>query len=430
MPYYGLMNFLAKGSGGGLTEYTINGVQSGTLPLGDYTVDGDIVVLEGASLTLTAGSIFRNADNVLWEIQGTLNASGTSGSHITFQKTDAATQWHGLRFCKEASAGTGTATVNTTTNEVSISGFTRTTNFPTRFTTTGTLPAPLEVGARYYFRSDNTLSRTLGGAAIDITDTGSGTHTIHQLSPSSSTGLQSTDYDQTNTLQYCDFSDAKKTNLPSQYTSPPAYRHWVRGGGLMAYQLEDAQFDNLTFTDCESYERGGGAYIEGLTTTLVALNFSDWTFTNCASNAALTEPGGAYGQSHGQQTTVLANFTFSGSGSSSVDDYTGGGLAFDAGADTFTFYNAGYVMRNGLSVRDFKSSGSIPGGLSAATNYYMINVSNDDPTTDYTTCQLSLTPGGSAVNLTDTGSGTITCDLCIDYYVFDTTISISGFSFS
>jgi hypothetical protein len=41
---------------------------------------------------------------------------------------------------------------------------------------------------------------------------------------------------------------------------------------------------------------------------------------------------------------------------------------------------------------------TLPAGLSLATNYYVIN-----PTTD--TFQLSVAPGGSAVDITDTGTG-------------------------
>ena len=98
--YNSLLNFLTPRSTA-LSTYNIEGVQSGTLPLGDYTVDGDIVVLEGTTLTLTAGSIFRMKENVLWEIQGTLDAQGTASNPIIFQTASGATKWWGIRFCKE-----------------------------------------------------------------------------------------------------------------------------------------------------------------------------------------------------------------------------------------------------------------------------------------------------------------------------------------
>lgn len=51
-----------------------------------------------------------------------------------------------------------------------------------RFRTTGTLPAPLDTSTNYYVinKATNTfeVSLTSGGSAIDITDTGSGTHTL------------------------------------------------------------------------------------------------------------------------------------------------------------------------------------------------------------------------------------------------------------
>lgn len=54
-----------------------------------------------------------------------------------------------------------------------------------RFTTTGTLPAGLAVGVVYYVNTAPsgttlTLSETLGGSTVNITDTGTGVHTIHQ----------------------------------------------------------------------------------------------------------------------------------------------------------------------------------------------------------------------------------------------------------
>ena len=51
-----------------------------------------------------------------------------------------------------------------------------------RVTTSGVLPAPLAVGTDYFFRdvTANTfkLAATLGGAAIDLTSDGTGTHTF------------------------------------------------------------------------------------------------------------------------------------------------------------------------------------------------------------------------------------------------------------
>jgi len=62
---------------------------------------------------------------------------------------------------------------------------------------------------------------------------------------------------------------------------------------------------------------------------------------------------------------------------------------------------------HGLSERDciqLTTATTLPAGLSLATNYYLINVTTN-------TFKLSATPGGTAVNITDTGTGTHTYHL-------------------
>ena len=264
-------------SGGGsapLPTFTIGGVQSGTLPLGEYTVESDIVVLEGTNLTLTAGSIFKMLENVLWEIQGTLTAVGTVSNRIRFECDDTADHWHGIRFCKENATATSGLTVNTSTNAISVS-FGLNEDWPIRFTTDGTLPAPLQPNQRYYLLASSKLALRMGGTEIDITDSGSGTHTAHRLNPTNSS-IRSSDYQDTNTLEYCDFYDADKTNLPANYSL--SVRQWERGGGLMTWELEDMVFNNLRFYRCGAEDRGGACYIQGLTSTSVPISFSDWYF--------------------------------------------------------------------------------------------------------------------------------------------------------
>lgn len=57
-----------------------------------------------------------------------------------------------------------------------------TNNQRVKFSTTGTLPAPLEVGVDYYIINNSSgtckVSETRGGTEVDITDTGTGTHSI------------------------------------------------------------------------------------------------------------------------------------------------------------------------------------------------------------------------------------------------------------
>ena len=69
----------------------------------------------------------------------------------------------------------------------------------------------------------------------------------------------------------------------------------------------------------------------------------------------------------------------------------------NTGTDTITATAHGLSTNN---VVHLSSSGTIPGGLATRTKYYLVNVTAN-------TYQLSLTEGGSAVDITSTGSGTL-----------------------
>lgn len=70
-------------------------------------------------------------------------------------------------------------------------------------------------------------------------------------------------------------------------------------------------------------------------------------------------------------------------------------LTVDASANTFA---ANYIPAVGEIVRFYNSGGALPGGLSADRDYFVVS-----PTA--TTFQVSLTSGGSAVDITTAGTG-------------------------
>jgi len=75
-----------------------------------------------------------------------------------------------------------------------------------------------------------------------------------------------------------------------------------------------------------------------------------------------------------------------------------GRMPFTVDADTDTLTTAQiHLFYNGYPV-EVASEDTLPGGLSAATTYYVINRSD-------TTLQLSATKGGAAINITDVGVG-------------------------
>ncbi|HRP69699.1 MAG TPA: hypothetical protein PLY93_09235, partial [Turneriella sp.] len=76
-----------------------------------------------------------------------------------------------------------TVTANAATDRIAWNGHNYREQSPVDFDTTGTLPAPLKPGKKYYMRNvganDFQVSLTPGGAPIDITTNGAGTHTAY-----------------------------------------------------------------------------------------------------------------------------------------------------------------------------------------------------------------------------------------------------------
>lgn len=75
------------------------------------------------------------------------------------------------------------------------------------------------------------------------------------------------------------------------------------------------------------------------------------------------------------------------------------GIVFTAAFGTDTFSSAAHGLSDDEVVCVSNSGGALPAGLSAETPYYVISATTD-------TFQLSTTQGGSAVNITDDGTGT------------------------
>ncbi len=83
----------------------------------------------------------------------------------------------------------------------------------------------------------------------------------------------------------------------------------------------------------------------------------------------------------------------------SIDTYSAV-VVPDADTDIFALTGASTYLANGEIVR-FTAETALPDGLTADTDYYVINVSTSG-------FKVSATSGGSAVNMADTGTGDIT----------------------
>lgn len=412
--YNALINFLNPSAIAAIATETIGGVQSGTLTAKEYTVESDILVLEGETLTIDPGAIFNMKENVMWEIQGTLTANGTSGSKIQFKLDTGAGHWHGVKFMKSFVNDTASVTVDTVADTISTT-IQLETNYPIFFTTTGTLPAPLQPNQRYYNIGGNQIALRMGGTAIDITDTGSGTHTAHRIQPSS-VSITSGDSTQPQSMTWCVFEDADTSDLPTNYNL--AYRPYKRGGAIYIQEIETITLDNLEFYRCGAEDRGGAVYLQGLTSTSVPYTFNDWYSEDCLIEV---EWAATFASAHGQAGVNLNNMEFRNGSSPPTADYP---FTADASTDRISISNPlGLTLVEDWAVKNLGSTGTLPGGLAENTAYFMVNISGD-------TFQVATTPRGTPIDITSAGTGSHNFDILTDYYTFDTTFSVSNITFS
>lgn len=113
------------------------------------------------------------------------------------------------------------------------------------------------------------------------------------------------------------------------------------------------------------------------------------------------------------QTLTLNQFNFlSGTGAVQRTFSPKSGTAFTADAGTDFLTDTAHGLVNGDRIMVYNSGGALPAGLAENAVYFVVNKTND-------TFQVSLTAGGSAINLTSAGTGT-------NYWYAATQNEISG----
>lgn len=93
-------------------------------------------------------------------------------------------------------------------------------------------------------------------------------------------------------------------------------------------------------------------------------------------------------------------------------------FTFTAANATDTYTANGHGQANGQKVR-VSSSGGLPAGLAAGTDYFVAGATAN-------TFQLAATPGGAAVNITTDGTGTHTCQPVPEYMNLEANGNLSG----
>ena len=130
--------------------------------------------------TATTGKLATTQANAFAGTQIDITDAGTGTHTLTRIYEDTVTV---PTISQTVTANAGTDVVSLTTNEFDLRTADR-----IRFTTTGTLPAPLALATTYYWirtattndagKVATTAANALAGTAIDITDAGTGTHTM------------------------------------------------------------------------------------------------------------------------------------------------------------------------------------------------------------------------------------------------------------
>lgn len=288
-----------------------------------------------------------------------------------------------VNFLGAVALSTQTFTRSTATNFVlATTAFATGTPVTLTVSSGGALPTGLAENTQYYILvvSGTTVSFTNvpGGAAISTTTAGSGTFSI-----AATTGI-------TASVLNSSFPITKiNANSFTITTSVAATAYDVGSGGTTVntnYEIPVGYDSSQPLTGWGAGSWGSGSWGSGQASVAPA---RIWYQNNFGQDLIFGYRGGplyywsAYVTPNGLNTTITIN-------SQTVS-------AVNTGTEYITFSTA---IATGTPVK-FTSTVSLPSPLVAGTVYYIVN-----PVA--ATAQLATTVGGAAINLTTTGSGTIT----------------------
>lgn len=397
-------------------------------------VDAEEVQFTTAT-TLPAGLSLATPYYVIVVDADTIQVEATAPGNGVVNITDAGTGTHTAT--RQASAGAGGADdCFPVANSIYNASHTFVDGELVALTTDGTEPGGLSTATPYYIvyidANSFSLSLTSGGAAVDITDGGSGTHNLARDSATAS-GIAATSVFPTANSIYLP-SHALLTNEPITLTTDGVL---PAGTALVTtYYVNKVDADSITLLDGPG---GSGINItdEGSGTTHTA------TLTATTLDMEFVHPVADtfYVPSHGFADEEPVQFTTDGAlptGISAVTDYyiiyvdadsfqieasvDGGATNITAdgsgthtatrqtSAETCAAENVGvaaeniYIATHGYVdnlVVQLTTTGTLPTGLSLSTDYWVIVV-------DANTIRLSASQDGAAVNITADGSGTHT----------------------
>lgn len=281
---------------------------------------------------------------------------GTTGDYVTFYGAlSLSTQGFTITIATPAVVTLTTALANDT---------------PVVLKTTGALPTGLATGTTYYVVNAVGLTCNLAnvpsGAAIDTSGTQSGTHTLYV-----NQGITEDVLNQTHEITVV----SPSTYTFTASTAATAYDTGTGGASITAvYDVPAGQPIAVGVTGWGAGTWGGGAWGTGQASTL---QLRLWTQSNFGQDLLYNYRGGPI---------YYWNATF-------------GTIEQEA---TVTIASPAVVVLPAAAVNNtavvLLTNGALPTGLTSGTVYYIINASGSS-------CNLALTPGGTAINTSGTQSG-------------------------
>lgn len=249
---------------------------------------------------------------------------------------------------------TGSLIVNASTDTITATAHDLSNGDRVAFYSSLTLPAGISANTEYFVRNVDTntfqISTTPTGDILDITDTGSNaTFTVDDSTDvftSAGHGLSNGDIIQVSTTG----------TLPTGLSASTNY--YIINKTTDTFQVSTAE---------------GGSAVDMSST---GSGTHTWTIKATFTDGILYCKGSMITYNKKKTATFTA----------------------DAGTDFIT--SADHLLTNG-DIINVETTSALPGGLSASTNYYIINATDD-------TFQVSATEGGAKVNITDVGTGTHT----------------------
>lgn len=176
--------------------------------------------------------------------------------------------------------------------------------------------------------------------------------------------------------------------------------------GNTAYSAPGTLYVGL-YTTLPNNAGSGGTEVSGGSYARVAVTNNTTNWPNASGNDPATKSNGtsitfpAATANWGDVVGVGIFDASSGGNLLGLESFIVTPYVFTALASNDTLTIPGYTPSNGQTVRLlYAIGGTVPTGLAIETTYYIISSSGN-------TCQLSLTAGGAAINITADGSGLI-----------------------